>query len=290
VATLFNNIIGFQVDEGIFALMGAASVLGGVFRMTWSLAVILMEATGNVVLGLPLLITLTAAKWSGDLFSEGLIDIIIKANGYQVLEWDPPFLMRKYSVNSIMASSPICFKEIENVDTVYKVLSSTKHNGFPVIDDQRCLSGLILRSQLIVLLKFKCFQDTDEKMYQYQLTAEDLMQSVYPRYPDISEIELSSEDKTKYVDLTLYMNLTPHTILPYATLTRVFTLFRTIGPRHLIVVDKRSRVMGIITRHDLVDFEERVKKCGYRFDDDIEESSQPSFSSEELSELNLIPT
>jgi chloride channel 7 len=286
VATLFNNILGWPVDEGIFALIGAASVLGGVLRMTWSLAVILMEATGNVVMGLPLLITLTAAKWSGDRCSEGLVDIIIKANGNPVLEWDPPFVMRKFSANAVMSSPPICLKQIENVETIYNTLASTKHNGFPVLDEDNGLEGFILRSQLIVLLKFKCFQESDKRLYLYnhKLTAEDLIQSVYPRYPDISEIELEDTDKTKYVDFTPIMNLTPHTLLPYSTLTRVFTEFRTMGLRHIIVVDKNSHVVGIITRHDLVQFEDRIKKQDFEF---YQEKFEESLSGEEIPLNNM---
>lgn len=53
----FRNF-GLNVYSGTYALIGAASFLGGVVRMTISLTVILIESTNEITYGLPIMITL----------------------------------------------------------------------------------------------------------------------------------------------------------------------------------------------------------------------------------------
>ena len=47
-------------------------MLGGFSRMTVSLAVMLLESTGNYQFGLPLMAALMAARWTGNLFNHGV--------------------------------------------------------------------------------------------------------------------------------------------------------------------------------------------------------------------------
>jgi chloride channel 7 len=244
----------WHIDPGTFALIGAASLLGGVTRMTISLTVILIETTNDTTYGLPLMATLMVAKWTSDFFNHGIYEIAINVRKIPFLPYEPPFYLRKLTARHIMKTGHvISFRCVERVGTVYRTLRTTTHNGFPVVDDQGTFMGLILRSQLIVLLKRKIFTRSSEpsKKFYQRLTLDDF-QLEYPRYPPIDSVQLSAEEEMLYLDLTPFMNQTPFIVQDNSSLSRVYTLFRTMGLRHLVVVNQNNSVVGIIARKDLV--------------------------------------
>lgn len=97
---------GTFADSGTYALMGAAAVLGGMARMTISLTVILLEATGDMQYVLPLMLTLMAARFTGNVFNEGLYDIHIALKRIPFLEPDVPPIAERNEI--VAAQSSVC--------------------------------------------------------------------------------------------------------------------------------------------------------------------------------------
>ncbi|KAM8844623.1 H(+)/Cl(-) exchange transporter 7 isoform 1-T1 [Spinachia spinachia] len=244
---------------GKYALIGAAAQLGGIVRMTLSLTVIMVEATGNVTFGLPIMLVLMTAKIVGDYFVEGLYDIHIKLQSVPFLHWDAPATSHWLTAREVMSSPVTCLNRIEKVGTIVDVLSntSTNHNGFAVVtqgaggDEPAKLCGLILRSQLIVLLKHKVFVElARSRLTLRKLQLKDF-RDAYPRFPPIQSIHVSQDERECMMDLNEFMNATPYTVPQDTSLPRVFKLFRALGLRHLVVVDDENRVVGLVTRKDL---------------------------------------
>ena len=52
--------------------------------------------------GLPIMITLMVAKWTGDLFNEGIYDKHIAIKGVPFLEWEAPAFSQKLQAKDIM--------------------------------------------------------------------------------------------------------------------------------------------------------------------------------------------
>uniref|UniRef100_A0A672TPR6 Chloride channel protein n=1 Tax=Strigops habroptila TaxID=2489341 RepID=A0A672TPR6_STRHB len=246
-------------DPGKYALMGAAAQLGGIVRMTLSLTVIMMEATGNVTYGFPIMLVLMTAKIVGDYFVEGLYDMHIQLQSVPFLHWEAPVTSHSLTAREVMSAPVTCLRRIERVGTVVDILSNTSsnHNGFPVVESNpgttqvAGLRGLILRSQLIVLLKHKVFVErANLSLVQRRLKLKDF-RDAYPRFPPIQSIHVSQDERECMIDLSEFMNPSPYTVPQEASLPRVFKLFRALGLRHLVVVNNRNEVVGMVTRKDL---------------------------------------
>uniref|UniRef100_A0A8L2UJZ0 Chloride channel protein n=1 Tax=Rattus norvegicus TaxID=10116 RepID=A0A8L2UJZ0_RAT len=254
-------------DPGKYALMGAAAQLGGIVRMTLSLTVIMMEATSNVTYGFPIMLVLMTAKIVGDVFIEGLYDMHIQLQSVPFLHWEAPVTSHSLTAREVMSTPVTCLRRREKVGIIVDVLSDTasNHNGFPVVEDvgdtqPARLQGLILRSQLIVLLKHKVFVERSNMgLVQRRLRLKDF-RDAYPRFPPIQSIHVSQDERECTMDLSEFMNPSPYTVPQEASLPRVFKLFRALGLRHLVVVDNHNQVVGLVTRKDLARY--RLGKGG----------------------------
>ncbi|XP_063534081.1 H(+)/Cl(-) exchange transporter 7 [Cydia strobilella] len=248
-----------------YALVGAAAQLGGVVRMTISLTVIIIETTGQISNALPIIITLVVAKWVGDFFNEGIYDIHIQLAGVPLLPWEPPPLAHNIYASEVMAHPVFTLRTIENVGHVVELLKLVSYNGFPVVDppladDQEVhtykrLRGLILRSQLIVLLQNKIYNENEHENANTTWSSfnvdMNMFRKEYPRYPSINDLEISDWEKTCTIDLRPFMNPSPYTLPTRASLPRLFRLFRALGLRHLPIVNDVNEVVGMVTRKDI---------------------------------------
>lgn len=247
------------LDPGKYALLGAAAQLGGVVRMTISLTAILIEATQGISFGLPVIVVLIVAKWVGDFFNEGIYDIHTQMAGIPLLQWEAPPLSNNIYASEIMSHPVATLKTVENVGHIVELLKCVSFNGFPVVDppcsDENEINsyarfrGLILRSQLIVLLQNKIFNEYAEN-WESNLDIK-MFRKEYPRYPTIEQVTISEEEKTYTIDLRPFMNPCPYTLQHFATLPRTFRLFRALGLRHLPVINDLNEVIGMVTRKDV---------------------------------------
>jgi len=222
VGVLLNNFAEEElVDTGLYALVGAAAVLGGITRMTISLTVIMVEITNDINYMLPIMLSVAVSKAIGDRYTESLYDVHMELAGIPYLESEAPQIYDAITAESIMSKEVVSIKMNPSVAEIQKALEST-HNGFPVI-------------------------------YQGKLGTEDAFAGMASR----EQLERVL-DQGGSVDLSMerFMDNSPYIVQNSSSLRRVLALFRGMGLRHLPVVDilgGKREVIGIISRKDFLD-------------------------------------
>lgn len=250
-----------NVHPGSYALIGAAASLAGMARITISLAVILVEATGNIQWTLPVLFTVMTAKWTGDFFNKGIYDVHIHLKHVPLLE---PFAepdMKHMSVSDVMTRDVVLLERLTTVGNIVEILERFAHHGFPVVEpSSRQLCGMVPRSVLIKLLHhgrshgaFQNFTDRHGCIPPHGSVPYGLL-SKDARGESIDEVKsmLNDDELLMFIDLSPYVNKSSYRVPEHMTLRRAYLLFRTMGLRHVPVVSNDSSVCGILTRKDLI--------------------------------------
>lgn len=271
-------------DAGTYALVGAAAMIGGVCRNTISLTVMMVEATGSLDYVLPIMLALLSAKYVGDLLSPGLYNNLVKVRDLPWLAesiWGTSTTgggtsgsgnstditsLHLQPIASFMATPVVYLRDAETVGNVRETLQTTTHNLFPVLDGQTGqLQGAISRSSLLEILHAGLFSvpvsriaalagdefcegDGDNNLEDILCPVNIPVKPPSGPVADTSRLEslhLTAEQSVLYIDMRPYMDPSPHVLLEAASLKKAFTLFRTLGLRHLIIISRDCRVTGV---------------------------------------------
>ena len=144
-----------------YLLVGAAAMLTSYTRMTYSLAVIMLETTQSINLFIPMIFSLVVARSVSKLLSKrSLYEVAIV---YKSI----PFLGDKYPARfgferaeSVMRQPVHALKPTESVVNLNKAYK-TSYSSFPVINPDGTLLGMLPRRFIKVLILEKEFVMTN---------------------------------------------------------------------------------------------------------------------------------
>lgn len=233
-----------NIDEGTYALLGAAGFLGGASRMTVSLCVIMLELTNNMALLPLIMLVLLVAKGVGDGSGiKAIYDIHVDLKGVPFLEAQPQRFMQHITAKEI-CSYPVFFRRFESVGHIRNVLDANKHNGFPVFSEEGSeevkLLGIVLRSNLMRVLGIR---DSRRDSVIRVFEGKDY---------NSPEIPATSSDALGIIDLMPMVDSSHYIVDEDMPTSKVYSLFRDLAVRHILVVPRAPTVAGIITRKDLL--------------------------------------
>ena len=142
------------VDPGPWAMVGAAAFWCGSARITVTIAIIILEITGDFRYIPPIAVAVMFAKLTGQFLTEGVYHMIIHLKGISFLEDIPSKAMDNKFVRDIMSAPVVTVMVKSRAGELRDILQSNTHNGFPVLcqDDKKRLCGLVLRKHLVELL------------------------------------------------------------------------------------------------------------------------------------------
>ncbi|XP_057660281.1 H(+)/Cl(-) exchange transporter 5 [Diorhabda carinulata] len=231
------------ITPGLYAMVGAAAVLGGVTRMTISLVVIMFELTGGVRYIVPLMAAAMASKWVGDaLGRQGIYDAHIALNGYPFLDSKDEFQHTSLAADVMQPKRnetlSVLTQDSMTVDDVEILLKETEHKGYPVVvsRESQYLVGFVVRRDLnLAIANAKRMVDGICGQSLVLFTQGNTPQTLGPPPLKLKKI----------------LDMAPITITDQTPMETVVDMFRKLGLRQTLVTHN-GRLLGVITKKDVL--------------------------------------
>lgn len=144
-----------------FVVLGCGAVLAGYTRMTYSLAVILMETSQSLSLFIPIIFTIIVSNQVGALFTRSLYQRACRGKQMPILIDKVPKPCKKIIAEDVMARDVMTLGCVDTVTNIEEVLLKSNHHAFPVLNTLGECIGLIPRNYIITLIMKDWFYDPD---------------------------------------------------------------------------------------------------------------------------------
>ena len=230
------------IVPGTYAMVGAATALAGVTRMTVSLAVIMFELTGSLNYVMPFMISIMVAKWIADAFSKGIYDLLIDLNDHPYLDAKDNHHFGDAILSDLLPSIDSLIKTSLDVTRSPTVSASTLRTKIEWIRGTGAEDGgftIVASGQLIGYI---ALADLTLSFDLLPLNSEDTQILIDPRAYE------------PYVpDFRHIVDCTPLSIQRDAPLELALELFTKLGLRYLCILDG-AEFIGVIHKKSFVRF------------------------------------
>jgi len=145
------NIVypGMTASPGAYALVGMGAVFAGTARAPLTAILILFELTRNYNLILPLMFACVLSNvMSNALYPESIFTEGLRRRGIKIREGREVDVMTSILVKDAMITNVQIVSEDKSVETLEALMQISHHVGFPVVDSEGKLSGIVTLSDL----------------------------------------------------------------------------------------------------------------------------------------------
>lgn len=166
----FEGISIDRIGGQTYVIIGAAAMLASYSRMTYSLAVIMLETTQSINNFLPIMLGIAVALAVSRMFNRSLYDYAIRMKQLPVLRNNMPAKTRLVRVRDIISnrvSDDYELEVLESVCTVQRLFEVTQKqfNSFPVVNIAGKVIGMIPKNFIIVLIEHHQWYEHKEVEY-----------------------------------------------------------------------------------------------------------------------------
>jgi len=231
------NFAAQEVNPGVYAMIGAAAVLGGVCRVTISLVVIMFELTNGLTMVVPFMLAVLAAKMVGEQFTGGIYDCCIKLRGYPYLH-EPDDITFNSRACDIMDSDLDCLTlQPGSMDELLTSLETTRFAGLPLVrsEAEPQLIGFVFKRELIEWIK----KEKEKNPVNGK------MQVAFKEW-------CKDPDSVKGIDVSSHVDAYIMRIVPETPLAQVHNIFRQLGVK-LLLITMFGELKGMITKKAYLD-------------------------------------
>ena len=233
--SLFDGCSAFT--PGIYALVGAACMLGGVTRMTVCLVVVMFEITGGLNYLLPIMVGLMFSKLVGDAFDRrSIFEAHLILNKYPFLNSKdriPPKIRVSDAMSRDLLALPMHGHTVESLTDQLALLGELRITGFPIVTTlkDRFIVGYINRSELYTALSLALRNPSITPQTRCYFA---MLSLRFPR-------------NDPYVDLRPWLHPSPIQVVEHTPLYRVHDMFKKMGLRYVLVTNF-GKLVGVLTK------------------------------------------
>jgi CIC family chloride channel protein len=138
-----------QVSPGAYALVGMGAVFAGAAQAPISAIIILFEMTGDYKIILPLMISCVISTLVvKNLSRDSIYTLKLRRRGIDLMKIKRPDLLEIITVSDAMLKPVITVNETTLIKDAGLMIKSTTHRGFPVMNKEGLLTGIITYNDL----------------------------------------------------------------------------------------------------------------------------------------------
>jgi CIC family chloride channel protein len=211
--SLFPSI---TAPAGAYGVVGMAAVFAGAARAPFSAVLIIFEMTGNYAIILPLMTSVVISTvLSRALKRETIYTLKLLRRGVDIEQAEVGDVMRTIMVKEAMTKNFPTVPATMNLEELIKLFQKTGHHGFPVLDREGLLIGVVTQTDV--------------------------------------ERHLGAGSAKKELTVLDIATRSPFVAFPDQTLDRVLrTAPEEYGRIPVVSQDDRRRLLGVLRRHDII--------------------------------------